>query len=404
LAGREGKTMEQKAKFIIIGLVIFTLACLFLFIQAFSAKQDLMRERDDLKTENTTLNTKADKLTVSLRNYESRITSLTKDLEDASRKKEDLEKKYEEVNKVREGLSRKLKEQSSQIESSVQTSSSTQEAAPQANDAYWADVLKAKGELELQLTNLRDDFKSLQITNEQAQREKNNLELDLNNLKRENSDLKRQIDYNQKLADSIAQELVREKNDKAQIQDGYKTVKNENASLARQLQMLNERKASLEKKTQELQTNKTELEHRLSEMETMLTERVTQIGGLKQRMDEIKSNVTPPAEEEERSTGKKDAVELPAIVVRPQQADAAGSKPGSADTGLAGKIMAVNRDNNFVIINLGQDAGLKIGDTLKVYRGGRAIAGIEVIQVRRDISACDIKREADAIKIGDPVK
>ena len=395
--------MEQKAKFIIIGLAIFTLACLFLFIQAFSAKQDLMRERDDLKTENTTLNTKADKLTASLRNYESKITSLTKDLEDASRQKEDLEKKYEEVNKVREGLSRKLKEQASQIESSAQ-SPSTQEAVPQTSDAYWADVLKAKGELELQLASLRDDFKSLQITNEQAQREKNGLELDFNNLKRENSDLKRQIDYNQKLADSIAQELVREKNDKAQIQDGYKTVKNENASLSRQLQMLNERKVSLEKKTQELQTNKTELEHRLSEMETMLTERVTQIGGLKQRMDEIKSNVTPPAEEEERRTGKKDAVELPAIVVRPQQVDAAGGKPGSADTGLAGKIMAVNRDNNFVIINLGQDAGLKIGDTLKVYRGGRAIAGIEVIQVRRDISACDIKREADTIKIGDPVR
>ena len=393
--------MEQKAKFIIIGLAIFTLACLFLFIQSFSAKQDLVRERDDLKTENTTLNTKVDKLTVSLRNYESKITSLTKDLEDASQQKEDLEKKYEEANKAKEELSQKLKEQASQIESSAQ--SSAQEASPQTNDAYWADVLKAKGELELQLASLRDDFKSLQITNEQAQREKNGLELELNNLKRENSDLKRQIDYNQKLADSIAQELVREKNDKAQIQDGYKIVKNENASLARQLKMLNERKVSLEKKTQDLQVNKTELERRLSEMETMLTEKATQIGGLKQQMDEAKSDVTQPAAEEERQTAKKDAVELPAIVVRPQ-ADAAVSKPGGKAAAPAGKIMAVNRDNNFVIINLGQDAGLKTGDTFKVYRGDRAIAAIEVIQVRRDISACDIKREADTIKIGDPVK
>jgi len=399
--------MEQKAKFIIIGLAIFTLACLFLFVQAFRAKQDLMRERDDLKTENTSLNTKVDKLTVSLRSYETRITSLTKDLEDVSQQKEDLDKKYEEANKAKEELSQKLKEQAKQIERSPEKPGQ-QEASPQANDTYWADVLRAKGELELQLANLRNDFKSLQITNEQAQREKSNLELELNNLKRENGDLKRQIDYNQKLADSIAQELVREKNDKAQIQDNYKTVRNENASLSRQLKILSERKVNLEKRITDLQIKKTELEQRFSQMETMLTERVTQIGGLQQRMDDFKSGVIGPSVQEEAKGPQKDSVELPAIVVRPQQVGAAENKPGD-DSGVspaspAGTILAVNKESNFVIINLGQEAGLKTGDLLKVYRGDRAIAGIEVIQVRRDISACDIKREADPIKIGDLVK
>ncbi len=390
--------MEQKAKLIIIGLAIFTLACLFLFIQTFNAKQDLIRERDDLKTENTTLNTKVDKLAVSLRGYESRITSLTKDLEEASHQKEDLEKKYDEVSKAKDDLANKLKEQASQIESSSLVTSQ-ESAAPQTNDVYWADVLKRKGELELQLSSLRDDFKSLQITNEQAQREKTNLELDLNNLKRENADLKRQVEYNQKLSDSIAQELVREKNDKAQIQDGYKTIRNENASLSRGLQTLTVRKVNLEQKIQELQRNKSELEHRLSEMETMLTQGVTQISGIQQRIDDIKNQATNT---EDKKTEKKESVELPAIVVRPQ-IDAA-KKLGNTDSGAMGKVLAVNRDSNFVIINLGKDAGLKVGDSLKVYRGERAIAGVEAIQVRQDIAACDIKREADPIKIGDVVK
>lgn len=393
--------MEKKAKFIIIGLAVFALVCLFLFIQAFSTRQGLLRERDDLKTENTTLNAKADKLVASLRSYESKITSLTKDLEVASGQKEELEKKYEEINKDKERLIQRLKEQASRQESL--SSSRPQEVAPQTNDAYWAGVLKAKGELELQLVNLRDDFKSLQIANEEAQREKSNIELDLNNLKRENADIKRQFEYNQKLVDSIAQELVREKNDKTQIQDSYKITKNENALLSRKLQGLNVRKTGLEKKVQGLQANKAELERRLSELEVMLTEGVTQIGGLKQRIDNIKTTAGPgPADKAADKAPKKDSVELPAIVVRPQ-ADLSVKVVNPENIGV-GKILAVNRDNNFVIVDLGQDAGLKATDMLKVYRGDIDIADIEVIQVRHNISACDIRREADSIRVGDKVK
>jgi len=389
--------MEQKVKLIIIGLAVFTLVCLFLFILTFSVKQDLMRERNDLKAENTTLSLKVDKLTESLRGYESKITSLGRDLESASQQKAELEKKYEEVNKAKEELLKRLEGRVVQSE----PLRAPQELIPQTSDAYWADVLKAKGELELQLNNLREDFKSLQIANEQAQREKSNIELDLNNLKRENADLKRQFEYNQKLMDSIAQELVREKNDKTQIQDAYKTTKNENASLSRELKGLNVRKTALEKKVQELQNTKGGLEHRLSEMEEMLTEGVTQIGGLKERIDDIKTTAKPGSIEK---ADQKDSVELPAIVVRPQPDLTAPRAEKSPEAGMAGKVLAVNRDNNFVVVDLGQDAGLKSGDILKVYRGERAIAGIEAIQIRRNISACDIKKEADPIKIGDIVK
>ncbi len=214
--------MEQKAKFIIIGLAVFTLVCLFLFIQAFSSKQNLLRERDDLRAENTTLNAKIDKLTVSLRGYESKIDSLNKGLEEISQQKDELQKKFEEANKAKEELEQKLKEEAGKVEGA---GVSRQEGAPLAGDAYWAEVLKTKSGLELQLVTLRNDFKSLQITNEQAQREKSDLGLELKNLKRENEDFKRQIEYNQKLIDSITQELVREKNDKTQIQGNYKTIK-----------------------------------------------------------------------------------------------------------------------------------------------------------------------------------
>ena len=395
--------MEQKAKFIIVGLAIFTVVCLFLFIQTFNAKQDLSRERDDLKTENSTLNTKVDKLTASLRTYETKITSLSKDLEEAVQQRSDLEKKLDEVNKAKEELTQKLKSQASLMETSKQTSTSLEET-PQVNDAYWAEVLKAKSELELQLNNLRNDFRSLQIANEQAQREKSSIELDISTLKRENADLKRQIDYNQKLADGMAQELVREKNDKTQIQNNYKTVKNENALLSRQLQGLSSRKVGLEKKLQDLQVNKSELEDKLNQMETMLTDGAAQMGGLKQKVDNIKGGLTELSPAEARKAAKSDSVDLPAIVVKPQVQSETFNRPGNKENTLVGKVLALNRDNNFVIVSFGRDAGLKTGDLLKVYRGDRAIAAVEAIQIRKDIAACDIKRETDQIKIGDVVK
>ncbi|MFH0855272.1 MAG: hypothetical protein V1869_01965 [Candidatus Omnitrophota bacterium] len=392
--------MEQKAKLIVVGLAIFSLACLFLLAQTLGAKQDLAREKGYLKTENSTLNAKMDKLTASLRGYENRITSLAKDLEDAAQQKSDLEKRLDNLNRAKDDLAQKLKLQGSQIESSRQ-SFAQQEQVPQADDSYWGKVLRTKSELELQLSNLRNDFRSLQIANEQALREKGSLELDFNSLKRENADLKRQIDYNQELTDRISQELAREKKDKKQIQDSYKTVKNENVLLSRQLQRLNSRKVSLEEKLQELQVSKAKLEEKFSQMETTLTGGAAPAGGLKEKTAVIKSGLANPIQPEEKKLGPKDSVDLPAIVVRSQAEPSI--KPENRGNDSASKVLAVNRENNFVIVGFGRDSGLKSGDTLKIYRGDRAIAVVEATQVRKDIAACDIKREADPIKIGDVV-
>jgi len=381
--------MDQKAKFIIIGLAVFTLAALLLFGQACVSKQNVVRERDDLKTENTTLNAKIDKLAVSLRGYESKISALNKDLEGVSKQKDELEKKYEELNKEKEALDNKLKRQATASSESATVSSV--EAIPQTNDEYWAQVLRAKNELELQLSTLRSDFKSMQIANEQALREKVNIDLDVNNLKRENDDLKRQMNYNQKLMDSMARGIVREKNDKKLIQDNYRILKSENATLIRQLQALNDRKITLEKRIQELQEGKGELEHKVTEGEAQVTE-------LKKSVDNIKSI---PNKATAASTLEKldSSVELPAIVVKPLPDKAAGAE----DARPKDKVVAVNKENNFVITDLGQDSGLKVGDVLQVCRGDRVIARVEAVQVRGNISACDIKKEAEPIKAGDIV-
>jgi len=173
--------MEQKSKIIILGLVIFLVASLFLFVQASSVKQQLERERDELKTENTSLTAKM-KLTSALRAYESKIGSLNSELERVMQDKADLEKKYELADQARQELIEKLKAR--REEAPVVREEPRPTYTPQNNDDYWADVLKAKADLEAQLSSVRSELKDLQISNEQLQREKANFDLELNSLKR----------------------------------------------------------------------------------------------------------------------------------------------------------------------------------------------------------------------------
>ncbi len=383
--------MGQKTKFIIIGLIGFSVVCLFLFMQATSSQQLLVRERNDLKSENATLTNKLSQLGNELNVNNEKISSLRLERDKAAQGLNDLQKRFELVNKAREELVEKLKSQRQQPEV-VQ-----QEIVVQNTDAYWGAILKGKTDLEMQLASVRGELRNLQISNESLQRDKSALELDINSLRNEKQDLLRQLDYNQKLLDSISQEVMRERNDKVKIQDSFKTIKNENGVLSRQLKGLNNRKAVLDRKIQDIQVGKGVVEKRLSEMETMLTDRISQINSLKDELDAIRSGKPLAALEKK----PRESVELPAIVVR---STPASEKEKAEPPVFGGKILAVNPDNNFVVIDLGVSSGVKPGDAFNVYREGKSIGSIEVIQARSNISACDIKRMSAPLKIGDSIK
>ncbi len=385
--------MEQKMKFILIGLIGVLLIVAFLYMQTSASKQLIMRERDDLKNENASLSSKLGKIESALRDYENKISSLNRDVDRLAQEKQDIERKYDLAKKSQEELLEKFKTQ--QAKSGGMVTPRAEEVVPQTSDAYWAGILKAKTDLELQLGNLRNELKSTQINNEQLQRERTTLDLDINNLKREKEDLARQVEYNRKLADSIAQDLVRERNDRRQMVDTFKSIKSENAVLARQLRGLSGRKISLERKLQGLQEEKTSIERKYAEMETVLTDKMSQISSIKEQLDSIRSGGKMGAAKAER----KESVELPPIIVRPRLELA---EPETS--GPEGKILTVDRDNNFVVIDLGQDLGIKVGDSFQVYRQGSRVASIEVIKTSKSVAACDIKRETSSIKIGDTVR
>ncbi len=395
--------MEAKIKFIIMGLIGFSMACLFLFMQAASQQQRLLRESNDLKTENTVLVSKAGKLENDLRETQGRLNSLNTERDRGIEELNELQKKFESVSRVRDELIGKLKKNSqSQVFTSAPQPVQQQASVPQNTDAYWGTVLKAKADLEMQLSGIQVELRNLQAGNELLQREKSILEVDINSLRNDKKDFLRQLDYNQKLLDSMSQEVVRERNDKVAIQDNLKTIREESSIFSRQLKSLINRKNILDKKVQDLQEGKTTAEKRLNEMEAMLTDRISKIDSLKDELYAIKSGKALDINKELKDFVElKDSVELPEIVVH----SASSPERGKAQMQeFPGKILAVNLESNFVVIDLGSSSGVKVGDVFNVYRNAKNIGAIGVIQIRAGISACDIKKMNTPFKTGDYVK
>lgn len=388
--------MEQKTKFILYGLIGISVIFFFLFVSTFTSKLKLKQQADELNKENATLSTQVDKLGEELRRKQGESEGLKREIVNLTQDKQSLQSKYELLNREKEALVQRLKTRQQE----VQKQEVAAPQVPQSADSYWAGILKAKTDIEMQLGNIRNELKSAQISNEQLQREKSALELDINNLSREREDLKRQIEYNQKIMDSIAQELVRERNDKIQIQESFKAIRNENAVLTRQLKSLNSRKIGMERKIQELQEDKDTIERRFNEMETMLTDKLSQVNDLKEELDSISMGRQRPTE----GRKEKDSVQLPPIVVRPHPEISVVRPQPQAAADYTGKILAVNKENNFVVIDLGEDAGIKVGDTFQVYSGNERIGTVEVIKTSKSVAACDIKREVSSIQIGDTVR
>lgn len=405
--------MEQKAKFIIVGLIGVVLVSVFLLLQSLSSKQQVIKERDGLRSENASLASRAEKLASGLRDAENKMASLREELGALTAERDQLQQAYDAANRAKDELLERLQaqQQESQAGSAIENPTRPQERG----DEYWGQILQQKTELQMQLDDMRKELKTTQVKNEELNREKTALELEVGSLKRQAEELQHQIDYNKKVMDNIAQELVWEKNERIKIEEGVKPFKKENAMLARQLKGLSRQKMDLEKKLQRLEDQKSGLGAKVREMETALVDKISRIDSLKVELEGIQQQAqsgtaqgAPPE--------KKESVELPPIVVRPQEEPETiapqppqAAKPAAQDAAAQGarpkgNILTINKDSNFVIIDIGEEAKVRVGDTFQVERGGAPVAVIEVIKVSKSVAACDIKEEKSPIKVGDAVR
>jgi len=275
------------------------------------------------------------------------------------------------------------------------------------------EIAKERKQLQDKVNALSNDLDKASREKQDISQEKQDIQKQYELIVKERDDLVDKLKTLQKDNEQLRGDLsnlTREKQRLGErLEDDLAPLIDQNAQLKQQLDNLNILKSKLEVELGQLKGKKSDLERKLNEIDSFLEQSLTgpKYTSLREQLDIIRSGGTPETRMPETQTAgpEKESVELPPIVVKPQtQAETPTWPNKSIPVEPEGTVLEINKENKFVIIDLGQDAGIKLGDTFKVYKQGKAIGTIEVIQARQSISACDIKEEIRPIEVGDIVR
>jgi chromosome segregation ATPase len=372
------------------------------------AKADLEKRLSSVDVDIDDIDAKMKKLTEERDEWKRRVDEIKLERDKVVAKLDEKEKegpkvvyKYVEQKGEGEALAQGAATQGAEATSSPgsMTEDKPQEKAATTlavqDDSYWAQVLKEKAALELELDKLKGNLTNNSVEVVELKKKNTDLQLELSQLANDKETIQREIKYANDLADNLALELARAKNDKKFLNDRLTKINDENTNLREQIKRLTSTKIALEKTIIRIQDEKKDVEKKLSETENVIQSRIDEIWQIKESLTKSTEQMKPVASQE---------IELPPIVVSSAQTKEEQPKKSAKPAGYNGNIVSVNEENNFVIVDLGEDSGVKLGETLNVYRGSEYIAGLEVIQTRKDISAADIKDQVAKIKVGDIVR
>lgn len=154
-------------------------------------------------------------------------------------------------------------------------------------------------------------------------------------------------------------------------------------------QVLSEREASTQ-----LQTQMGQKDNELAALRQDAARAEKDFFDLNKRFKELAEKFSSVEKEKKRLEEQAAAqpVELPAVVVSPEAA-------------LAGDVLVVNRDFEFIVTNVGSADGLNYGDPLAVKRGEEEVGRVVVEKLYDKMAACTIVEEFAplAIEEGDRI-
>ena len=207
------------------------------------------------------------------------------------------------------------------------------------------------------------------------------LEAELNDTQRKYRDAQAEIEQQNTKISGLTTSLDKANSDISKLnakvseeqrarQDAVSKLEELTADLAKQSGLTND----LQKRLAETQGSLKEADKRVKEME-----------------EQLKSAESKKAELEEKLKSfeeKASNVELGKIVVSPEQAAAkkadSARKPAKK---LEGKVLVVNKDYRFAVINLGSKDGINAGAVFSVMRGSKNLGDVKVEKVHDTMSA-----------------
>ncbi|MFA5090155.1 MAG: hypothetical protein WC510_03835 [Candidatus Omnitrophota bacterium] len=222
------------------------------------------------------------------------------------------------------------------------------------------------------------------------------LQEELENLKIKYDLTERKLEETKKAAAELEGKVVESQAEVATLTNNLEQEKNsrqEAQSQAERLRAdLDQQKAlrtDLENKLSQVQKDMDKLQGRIKSLDTQKIDLETRIKELETQLQQAQAAQAQPQAQNED-------VELGTIVVNneganppQQQAEPAGSVKPGRDSLREGKILVVNKDYNFVVINMGSKDGIRLKDVFSVYHRNKYVGDVKVQKIHDSMSAAD---------------
>ncbi len=367
--------------------------------QSRKEKQDVQQMYDELKTKSDQVTEELNQITQDRDDWKNRLETIRRERDDL------MEKIKNQPEKVVEKIVYKERELAAEAEASID--SETPEVTTPKGDAYWAQILKAKATLQLDLEKAKADLDQSVLQVVELKKQNADMQMELKNLTDSKSEiehkmqetqeeLERKIKYNEDLANNLSMEVARSRDEQKIAIEKAEKIKQENLDLQGQIKQLTSTKLALEKTIAKINQDKVVMQKKLTETEGVIQGRIDEIWQIKQNLDKkITDLPTKPV---------SGGVELSPIIVNGSGGQGSNNLPISNSGKVQGAVISINEPNNFAIVDLGESDASQVGRKLNVFRDNRQIGVLEIIQVRKDISAADIKQMSVKLKVGDVVR
>jgi chromosome segregation ATPase len=340
-----------------------------------SQNNNLLKEKDALTGEVNSLRNRYQQVEAERDDLAGRLSVVGDELSQVEQERDSLNRRVDEISQERDTLVERLSKSPRKTVEIMHQQQDQSSQADVASEEHWADFVKKKAALEVTLAGLNKSL--LDAKNKIAELGKNNKELSIkiDQLTKEKQRLSESIKFKERTLRVMSMDLVSEREERSVAVKEVGKLRGENIGLKRELVLANKEQMKLQNDFKSTLNRKDALERRIMEAENVLREKSLAFEELQGRLRQAIAGGRKIIASESA------AVELPPIVVKP-------TIPGLG--GIRGEIIAVNREENFVVIDAGEASGLRPGAILKTMRGNREIATLEVIETRREISAADV--------------
>ena len=389
--------MDKGMRKILIILGVFCLISLISAVRFFQMERATHQRYLKAKAENVELDEKVSLLGRERSKLVRRLETVSKELKEISREEKKLREKYSSLLNEKEKLSMQVGMLTREKEGLDKKISEME------SEGFLGSLLKEKTTLEVKVKNLEKKLKKV-----------SSLKQELEVVTKAKSALEEQLAREKEVSEYLSKDFLKEKQErltvtsrldeiekeKKELEITLDRAKGERASLEKELVRLldkaRDERTSLEKELamlrRELETSEQEREElttQIVDMERILEERLAEVNLVRSRLKEVIRKSRPKREE---------TVELPPIVVRaktpssptPTQPQKIVVPQVTQTEELTGKIMTINEEHNFVVIDLGSNDGLEVGIVFDVYRDNKEIARIRVVETREQIAVADV--------------